>query len=1263
MRILAIRGANLASLAAPFEIDLAASPLADSGLFAITGETGAGKSTILDALCLALYGEYPRVSVGRRENAPDPGGEEISIRDGRAILRRGAGAGYAEVDFVGQDGERYRVRWEVNRARNRANGRLQNEQRTLVRLDDGSAVATGKTQVRDAVEARTDLTFDQFRRTVLLAQGEFDAFLLADESERAELLEKITGTEVYAAISVRVHEGTEARRRTVEQLEQRRGDIGLLDDDSRRGLLDEQGSLAEAIVQKVAEHDRNNRWLDHFKRVTVARSDLAQAEAQVVVARSAREAVADDYGALAELDLIEPLRPLSIDLDNARRSATEAESRLGELLIARADAQARDEAAAIRLSDATTADGAAEDTFKRFGPIWSEAEKLDADLATARTEFDDATGKSQQAEAALRAQAETLAATDQALFQATESHRKAAAQLKNQSGRVLLADRLDDAKALIEKRGILKRDRAAVALRAAETGKTAARLEGEIAELSGNSVVDRDRKEAFIRDIGERRKNLASLDEGKLRERDADLQRLVEALREASIACEQQIRASMDLAHGEAEFAAAAQELSVARGQIARAESDQHRDRTARTEIAPLADLADEAVTPEAVHLRSMLVPDLACPVCGSTDHPHFAHPSVLNDLVATVRRRRQELDTALDAASQRLDAGTRTLAAAEVRQAEASRAIDTARGWVAAADGVYAAQRPLLNDLCVKAGLVASVPLAPNHQSASALGALTATVRAARAAVGAPLADAGRLRAEIDDLQRQHDVLGVTIESATRYLDDRRSGLHAAQLELSEYTVRRADLAERLGSIDLEIAPFLAAADRTPEELDVDPVGVTSSLSVVAQEYDALRKQIGDLDLTLRRLVPDRAAAAASLEHARTQAAETAVRLDQRRSIVDEKTLARAKLLDGEVTAIHRTRINEARQTARETLAAVREAKSNTAAAWQAAGARCEEAVSALAAAKRRRTSAEAAFGAACQGVARTPDQVAALIATDPAVYRALRARIEEIDRAVNDGTAAILTRQGDLSRALEQFDETIDAEVLTAAVAALATEVGELHQRTGALSAALVRDDAARRAAATLSLEIDTAKAEFTIWQAVDDAVGSASGDRFRRFVQGITLDQLVRIANDHLKVLSLRYRLARGPTSDLTLHIVDRDMGDEVRATRSLSGGERFLVSLALALALSGLEGRASFVDTLFIDEGFGSLDAETLDMAVDALETLQGRGQKVGVITHVAAMIDRIAVQVRVEKRGAGRSEVRIFDEPGSAWSTTSATAAQ
>ncbi len=410
------------------------------------------------------------------------------------------------------------------------------------------------------------------------------------------------------------------------------------------------------------------------------------------------------------------------------------------------------------------------------------------------------------------------------------------------------------------------------------------------------------------------------------------------------------------------------------------------------------------------------------------------------------------------------------------------------------------------------------------------------------------------------------------------------------------------------------------------------------------------MRNQAEELDRKMRLLAPDRAAAIASREHAQTQAREAAARLDQRRSVVDGKTLARGKLLDGEPTARHRTRTNEARRTAREALATAREAKSVAAAAFHAAGARCEEAVAALAAATRRRASAEDAFGAACHEAARPPDRILALLAADPAVRRALRARLEELDRAVNDADAAVVTRRNDLARALEGFDETIDAEASSAAVTTLASEIAELHQRTGALAAMRARDDEARRAAASLSAEIEAANSELAIWQAVDAAVGSASGDRFRRFVQGVTLDHLVQLANDQLAALSPRYRLARGASSDLTLHVVDRDMGDEVRATRSLSGGERFLVSLALALALSALEGRASFVDTLFIDEGFGSLDAETLDMAIDALETLQGRGQKVGVVTHVAAMIDRIAVQVRVEKRGAGRSEIRVCGGP-------------
>jgi exonuclease SbcC len=263
-----------------------------------------------------------------------------------------------------------------------------------------------------------------------------------------------------------------------------------------------------------------------------------------------------------------------------------------------------------------------------------------------------------------------------------------------------------------------------------------------------------------------------------------------------------------------------------------------------------------------------------------------------------------------------------------------------------------------------------------------------------------------------------------------------------------------------------------------------------------------------------------------------------------------------------------------------------------------------------------------------------------------------ALRAKIEAIDKALAQAATSLSERQGDLADLLAQGDAEAEPDALREEVAALQEKLDAAQRRAGAIDNQLAADAAARGEAAALMLKIESARADLAIWQAVDEAIGSASGDKFRRFAQGITLDHLVALANRHLSALAPRYRLERAAASDLSIHVIDRDMGDERRATRSLSGGERFLASLSLAIALSGLEGRQAFVDTLFVDEGFGSLDAETLDLAIDALEALHGCGRKVGVVTHVAAMIERIAVQVRVEKLGNGRSRVKIT-QPGMA----------
>jgi exonuclease SbcC len=159
------------------------------------------------------------------------------------------------------------------------------------------------------------------------------------------------------------------------------------------------------------------------------------------------------------------------------------------------------------------------------------------------------------------------------------------------------------------------------------------------------------------------------------------------------------------------------------------------------------------------------------------------------------------------------------------------------------------------------------------------------------------------------------------------------------------------------------------------------------------------------------------------------------------------------------------------------------------------------------------------------------------------------------------------------------------------------------------------------------------------------VNDAVGSASGDRFAQIAQAVTLAMLVERANLHLNDLKPRYQLEVA-ASDLALQVIDLDMAGDRRPARLLSGGERFLVSLALALALSGMGTQGALAGTLFIDEGFGSLDSDSLDLAIDALERLQAQGRMIGVISHVQAMKDRIPVQIEVRKIGGGASEVRL-----------------
>ena len=259
MRILAIRGENLASLEAPFDIDFTAEPLESAGIFAITGPTGAGKSTLLDAMGLALFDTMARLGPTSSGAKITGTGDELSANDVRAIMRHGAKSCFAEVDFEVR-GTRWRARWSVDRART---GTLKQRERSLINLDTGEGGPDKLTIIKEKTEKLIGLTPDQFGRAVVLAQGEFEKFLNANDSERAELLETLTGTDIYSRVGrLAGQKANELKQEERGILEQIRALDGL--NDVERAELEAEGAGAAAELlaaqQALETLQEAQRW-------------------------------------------------------------------------------------------------------------------------------------------------------------------------------------------------------------------------------------------------------------------------------------------------------------------------------------------------------------------------------------------------------------------------------------------------------------------------------------------------------------------------------------------------------------------------------------------------------------------------------------------------------------------------------------------------------------------------------------------------------------------------------------------------------------------------------------------------------------------------------------------------------------------------------------------------------------------------------------------------------------------------------------------
>ena len=959
MRIHTIRLANLNALTGTWEIDLD-HPAYSDNIYALTGPTGAGKTTILDAISLALYGRTPRLArIGKA---------------GNEIMSRHSGTCHAEITFSTRTG-RYRSHWSQHRARRKAGGELQNPKHELADAESGELLATGLKDVAAAIERLTGMDYQRFTRAMLLAQGDFAAFLRAAPDERAPLLEQITGTEIYSRISIAVHERLRDALEQQRQLATETAGITPLDAATHTALTQESAALQKQLAALATRQQQTAAALARAQNIAELTAELARLDEQHTAHQAALARFAPERERLAAAQSAALLDADYARLDTLRR-AQQQNSRALAALDEQAPALARThETANQALTAASARVHSEKQRLAAAQPRWQQTRAYDHTL---------------------RHQREQLATLEQ----------RAAAHTAAQT-----------------------------ALAAAEKHAAAAR------ENSARADVARKKTETAL---------AAHLQGRLLREYRAEKDNILREL-----AYHQRI-----------------------------------------------ADLEQQ---------RAHLHDGEPCPLCGATEHPYASELPAQPDALTT---RLETLDTYIKRAEtlgEQHENAQRALASAREKQQQTENtlalAAEKARNSAVHAEQHAALQQTHAQTLAARQALLANRD--PDAEE-------TAQQRAIAEAEAA--------------MEKARDTC-QTAQSAAAANQQQRAQLHARlTAQQQELQTAEQQFAAALGMCSEIAAP--SHAGRSPQRgrdgEGVDDVPCAPKISTFS--------------------ISDHPHSNTSSRAATTFPDETAWQAARLPAATREALARQAAALDQQTLTLHTRQQDRAARLASLT--------------------------------------------------AQSTD--------DP-------------------DTATLQARQEADEHTRQQHQQTLAANQHRLA------EHKRASERLAAQQQAIAKQAAETRR-----------------WQNLHELIGAADGKKYRNYAQSLTFASVIAQANRQLVQLSDRYLLTADPARPLELNIIDNYQGGETRSAKNLSGGESFIVSLALALGLAQMSGENMQIDTLFLDEGFGTLDEETLDSALETLAQLRTHGKHIGIISHVAALTERIATRIQITPQNGGNS---IISGPG------------
>lgn len=1096
MKLLKLRIENINSLAGVHEIDFTDPAFSENGIFAIVGPTGSGKSSVLDAVTLALYGMTPRMK--ERSN---------SSKDGDCmVLTKGRRACSAQVVFEA-DGAYWRSRWGQRLTRT---GKTAPAEVELVRLagpDDltGEIVAEQKRSWDKAVTEVLHMDFETFTRSALLAQGAFASLLRAKLDERAQILEKITGTAIYSKVSETVYRMAAERSAEVSRLE-------AFLEGTRPLEAAERAELESGARENAAE----------IQRLSAAESELG-----------------------LDLQWVRGLSEAETALERARGDEAVARARMPEAQVGRSRAEAAVRAArpAAELRAARAAEAerdAARGEAGRLAPAVAEGrERLEAARsahAEAARRREEAARRETDAEPELRA----MEAADRAAAEAASALNTAEADEKKWAERVR-------ARTESHERAKADAERVARGTEAAEAALRAVAGDAGVgAALPGIAAAAQEAHRAYGVYVSARDAREAAGAEAKRTAAERDRTRAEEA----------RLRAACVGAEGR--FAAAEREREAAC-----AGSSVERQLLAMRERA-----GDVWAAGWLAETLELLAAAGALPECPAASEIR----GVLTNRSAALRGRlaeavgesvTPEAIAALEAAVNAIEGWAKTAGEADRAVNAARRALDDARRGLADAGSARAAAEA--------AAAVAETAARTAAGTADTAGADLLAARDAWTAAARPWFAGGevpRVKEALEALRRRRDgyeAAAAAAEGARKALEAARAGVSAAE------AARRAE------------------ADAHGE---------------ICARLDACRKARDERVGARRSAWGERSAEAERRELARVRSEAEA----------SERRAAKAA---GDADAV--LRADEAR------LAAARS--------------RAEAAASAAAEARGRFSELLAGSGFAGEA-----ELLAAEL--DAADIDRLTKAWSDADRVLAEARSRAAAAEGRVRAALEHPRRRVPEEEIAAELARTKEALAGAAKRRGEIDERLRRDDEVIRQSAQRRAELDAARTELSLWARLSGLIGSAGGAKFRTAAQRLTFALLLKEANVVLQRMQSRYQLVAAGEAGLDLSVRDMELAGLERTSFNLSGGETFLVSLALALALSRVSSSRMRVDTLFLDEGFGTLDPVVLEKALTALEMLQQRtGKLIGLISHVRAVRERVGVHLTVRPKGSsGESEL-------------------